>query len=233
MSYINSGKKYSSPKGKDFWGPPLWYLIHILAITLNPENRDSYEEFLWLLTILLPCDFCKANLIQKLKDYPPDSFLSDSNKAFWYSYMIHDLANQHISNDNLRTPKISPSFDQAKNFYIKTLKTRGEEFSGHAAWSAIHILAATLKPENALEYKRFLELLSILLPYNNWRISLKQFLEQNSINPYLRNNHDTFLYSYMIHKKINEKIGKISPQYETAKNFYFSSLGEECDDCKV
>jgi hypothetical protein len=233
MSYINSGKKSSSPKGKDFWGPPIWYLIHTLAITLRPGTEDSYEEFLWLLTVLLPCDYCKEHLIQKLKTHPPENFLSDNNKAFWYSYVIHDLANQHISDHNPRTPKYSPNFDEVKNFYIKNLKTQGHVFCGHVTWTVIHILAATLKPDNALEYKRLLELLVILLPYKEWRTSLNHFLGQNSINPYLRNNHDTFLYSYMLHKKINQRNGKVSPQYEIVKNFYFSSLGEECDDCRI
>jgi hypothetical protein len=233
MSRIHSGKKTSSPKGKDFWGPPIWRLIHIFAITISPERKEAYKEFLWLLTKLLPCDYCKSNLIQKLKEHPPEKFLSDSNKAFWYSYMIHDLANQNISKHNPRSPKFSPIFDEVRNFYIKNLKTQGDIFCGNAVWTVIHILAVTLKPENAIEYKRVLELLTILLPYKEWRKSLRGFLEHTHITYYLRNNHDTFLYSYMLHKTINQKIGKDSPTYEIVKNFYFSSLGEECDSCTV
>ena len=229
-SYFQHNKKRL---GKDFWGPPIWCVIHILAITFNKSNKEEYVEFLWLLTKLLPCDYCKANLVKKLKEIPPEKYLTDNKKAFWYTYIIHDFVNQHISYHNPKSPKISPSFDEIKLSYVKSLKYNRNEFIGHAVWNMIHILAATLKSENAIYYKRFLELLTVLLPDQDYRINLQNFLEKYNIDPYLRSNHDTFFYSYILHKTINEHLSKYSPPYEVIKNFYFSSLGEECDDCKV
>jgi len=226
-------KKKSSPKGRDFWGPPLWCITHIFAISLRPGTEKEYVEFLWLLTKLLPCPFCKTNLEKKLIKYPPANYLGDKVKAFWYSYMLHDLANQHISKYHPESPKSSPSFDDAKDAYTKALAYHGNEFCGNAVWSSIHILAATLKPENAANYKRMLELLTVLLPEQKCRTSLEKFLKQYPIDPHLRNNHDAFFYSFILHKTINESIRKQSPSYEVVKNFYFSSLGEECDDCNV
>ena len=182
---------------------------------------------------MLPCDYCKGNLIKKLEEYPPEKYLSSNQKAFWYSYIIHDLANQHITLHNPKTPKYSPTFEEVKNLYIKSLKYNRDEFIGHAVWTTIHVLAATLRSENAQEYKRFLELLTVLLPDESYRKSLSNFLIENPIGPYLRNNHDAFFYSFILHMTINESIGKHSPSYDSVKKFYFSSLGEECDDCKV
>ena len=219
--------------GKDFWGPPAWCVIHILAITLRKGTKKEYEEFLWLLTKLLPCDYCKANLVKKLRELPPEKYLTDNQKAFWYTYIIHDLANQHISSHHPKSTKVSPSFDEVKLSYVDALRYHRDEFIGHAVWTMIHILAATLRSENVVYYKRFLELLTVLLPNQDYRDNLRNFLRNYNIDPYLRSNHDAFFYSYILHKTINEYLSKPSPPYTVIKNFYFSSLGEECDDCKV
>lgn len=108
-------------KGKAFWGPPIWTSIHILAATLRPENADAFKQFLESLTQLLPCEQCKRNLRAKLDAHPPDPYLSNNHDAFFYSYMIHDLANEHISEFHPETPKESPNFDEIKNFYFRGL----------------------------------------------------------------------------------------------------------------
>jgi len=91
----NNGYFQHSKKrlGKDFWGPPIWCVIHILAMTLRKGTNEEYKKFLWLLTKLLPCDYCKSNLDKKLEENPPEKYLTNNKKAFWYSYINHDLAN--------------------------------------------------------------------------------------------------------------------------------------------
>ena len=111
-------------KGRDFWGPPMWTTIHSLAATLHPNNADAFKRFLFALTELLPCDFCRKNLLKKLQDYPPEPYLRNNHDAFYYTYILHDLANQHISKWHPDTPKISPPFDDVKAFYFSAL---GEE----------------------------------------------------------------------------------------------------------
>lgn len=221
-------------KGKDFWGPPDWAVIHILAICLRPKTAKEYLEFLWLLTRLLPCDYCKKNLIKKLRDHPPDKFLSSSEQAFMYTYILHDLANQHISQYHPKTPKISPPFDDVRDNYLQGLQSRGAGFWGPPMWTAIHVLAVTLRTENAEDFKRFLELLVVLLPDQRSRDTMEWILLEYLPDAYLRNNHDAFFYTYMIHDLVNKRLRKPkSPPYENVKSFYFSALGEECNDCKV
>lgn len=110
-----------SLKGKSFWGPPIWTTIHILASTLRPENADAFKQFLMSLAELLPCERCKLNLKVKLEAHPPDPYLSNNHDAFFYTYIIHDLANEHITKYNPDTPKESPDFDEIKSFYFKGL----------------------------------------------------------------------------------------------------------------
>lgn len=220
-------------KGKNFWGPPIWATIHILSIYFRPETTELYKEFFWLLTKLLPCDYCKKNLAAKLTKYPPDNYLSSSKQAFLYSYIIHDLANQHITQHNPKTPKESPQFDAVLDSYSHGLRTQGSNFWGPPIWTTIHILAVTLRIENAEYYKRFLEVLSQLLPDRESRMMLGWVIQQYLPDSYLLNNHDAFFYSYIIHNAVNEKLGKISPPYTTVKSSYFLPLGQECNDCRL
>lgn len=226
-------KKSSSRRGKDFWGPPIWTSIHILAFCFDPKNESEFIEFLWLMTKLLPCDYCKKNLETKLQTYPPERYTKSQSQTFYYSYVIHDLANQHISRYHPETPKTSPSFDSVLELYQKNM-SRGSKFWGHSIWAMIHILAVTLQPENSSHYERFIELLVVLLPNAQSRQNLQSVIEHHPIAPYLRSNHDAFFYSYMLHNLVNKRLNKgVPPPYEKVKSFYFSALGEECNDCQV
>lgn len=122
MSAPKNADSVKSPAtGKFFWGPPVWTTIHILAATFRPENADAFKTFLECLTKLLPCEECKRNLRAKLDTVPPDAYLSNNNDAFFYTYLLHDLANEQISSVNPSTPKESPDFDSTKNFYFRGL----------------------------------------------------------------------------------------------------------------
>jgi len=105
--------------GKDFWGPNIWATIHILASTYRPENKEQFKSFLWSLTYLLPCDFCRKNLEKKLLSHPPDNFLNNRDDAFYYTYLLHDLANQHISTYHRK--KKSPPYEVVKKYYYSRM----------------------------------------------------------------------------------------------------------------
>ena len=217
-------------KGKDFWGPPVWIMFHILCIVLKSGNIKDLIRFMELLSKLIPCDYCKMNLIKKLKAYPPQPYMTSPEKAFFYSYMIHDLANQHITSHTKET-KTSPPFDNAFGYYMSL--SQDPKYWGPPIWTSIHIFAATLTPENAEYYKEFLFLLVKLLPNEQSRKTLLTILNKHDIDSYLRSNHDAFYYSFKIHDIVNKQHHKKSPLFEDVKSFYFSALGEECNDCKV
>jgi len=220
-------------KGKDFWGPILWALIHILTAAYSPELKKFLLEFFWLLTKLLPCDYCRHNLAKKLQTYPIENYLSSRDDAFFYGYTVHDLANQHINKITKMQSHVSPPFDEVRHFYYISLRSKGVLFWGPIAWKSIHLIAATIKPTNAKEFEMFLNALTYLLPDETSRKTLSSFLSTNPVSPYLRNNHDAFFYTYIMHDSVNKKLGKKSPKFEDVKSYYFSSLGEECEDCQI
>ena len=183
---------------------------------------------------------------------PPEKYITDNHSAFYYTYMIHDLANKDITKHNPSTPKSSPPYDQIKAYYFKSLgilctdcpeiqvNIIGKDFWGYYVWTMIHLFGATLQIENAPTFKRLLQLTSKLLPCDHCNEHFNELLEEHKPDSYLRNNHDAFFYTYMLHDLVNKKISKynpnderISPHYDVIKAHYFRSLGEDCSDCKV
>jgi hypothetical protein len=227
-------KRSVTLRGKDFWGPPLWSCTHLLSLSVTFQNGKYYIIFLWLLTYLLPCDYCRKNLREKLSSHPGEAYMKDSESAFYYSYIIHDLANQHITLHHPSTPKSSPPFDQIYSAYVSQMTQYEERFWGPRIWAMIHILAVTLRPENADKYQLLLQILVFLLPDSSSRETLNRFLQEHPIEPYLRSNHDAFFYSYILHKDIDTQLNKTDiPPYDKVKSFYFSALGEECKECQI
>ena len=108
-------------KGKDFWGLPIWTTFHIFAATFKPEHKNIFLLFIKsVLTTLLPCEECRRNLKKKLDKYPPEKYLTNNHDAFFYSYLIHDLANIEISRKTKKEIS-SPPFDEVKAYYFEKL----------------------------------------------------------------------------------------------------------------
>lgn len=106
--------------GKDFWGPHIWATIHTLAISLKPENVIHFKRFMESLVHLLPCAECRANLAKKLSDNPIDRYMTNNMDAFYYTYLIHDLANKDITSKG-NGPKYSPDFEEIKRHYLSSI----------------------------------------------------------------------------------------------------------------
>ena len=106
--------------GKDFWGPPIWTTIHILGACFRPENAEAFKTMLRSLAEQLPCDYCADNLRKKMRMIPPDKYLTNRHDAFYYTYLLHDLANQHISK-HTGIVKISPPYEEVKAYYFQSL----------------------------------------------------------------------------------------------------------------
>lgn len=111
----------SPKKGKDFWGSSLWRTIHTFGATFKPENAEKFKMWLELTADLMPCDYCGRNLHKKLRNYPPEPYLTNNDDAFFYSYVLHDLVNQHITEKHPENPKVSPPYDDVKTFYFRAL----------------------------------------------------------------------------------------------------------------
>lgn len=211
-----------SEKGKNFWGPPTWTIIHYLGFVSmkNPQLRIYYLNFVEMLTKVLPCVECRKNLATKLKTRP----ISPTENTFHYSYVLHDLANSHI------TPrKTSPPFNHVYDLYSRGYM-KDYSFSEPALWAMVHSMATVIKPTESDHFEQFLSLVGLLLPSKGQIIS--DFVRIFPLSKY-KSKHDTFYYTYCMHYFVNEQIGKPTLPYLEIKSTYFSALGESCSECGV
>lgn len=221
-------------KGKDFWGPPTWTSIHILSLSVQDQQTSQYfVKFLWTLTKILPCDVCRLNLEAKLKTVRPEDYMSNRQQAFLYTYTIHDMANQHINHIGKQPLKVSPNFDDILRVYITSLSVESTKFFGPPIWVSMHSLAAAYREENASYFRDYIYCVTMLIPDVQSRNHTLEFLNKYNINKYLRSNHDLFHYIFQLHDYINTKTNNKSPAYHDVKRFYFSAMGQECNDCKI
>lgn len=116
---------------------------------------------------------------------------------------------------------------------------KGKDFWGPATWQAIHSMAVTYTSDAADAFKSFMNSLVYTLPCKACREHLKRNLKDLPIDTYLGNNSDLFLWTYLLHDRVNvqaskdQKTKKQSPNYDAIKAFYFSQLGDECKECKL
>lgn len=121
---------------------------------------------------------------------------------------------------------------------------KGRPFWGPDVWGSIHIFAASYKPSSFTAFKTYMNILPDLLPCPTCGEHLRKNLADLPPDNYMRNNHDLFFWTYVIHDKVNNQCNasrdltkhdeiKISPPFDEAKRYYFSGLGEECKVCQL
>jgi hypothetical protein len=114
----------SNEEGKAFWAHPIWETIHIIAAAYkySPEAAKAFVSMLeGLMNYFLPCDKCRANLKKKLETMPIEPYLFSNHDLFFYTYMLHELANRQISQEHPDAPKTSPPYLEIKQHYFSKL----------------------------------------------------------------------------------------------------------------
>lgn len=109
----------------------------------------------------------------------------------------------------------------------------GKSFWGPPTWHTIHAFAAAYTPSQREHFKAFIYSMQYTLPCDYCRQHLTQNLRQVKIDEYLDNNHNLFLWSYILHDLVNKQLGKTSPPYDVVKTYYFKGMGPECKSCKL
>ena len=98
------------------WGPHAWFFIEscIMAYPNNPNDNEKQKmkEFLNLLQYILPCEKCRYNYSNHLKQYPlTDIILSNKDKLLEWSINIHNLTN----NNNLTIDSVLKYYNNKYN----------------------------------------------------------------------------------------------------------------------
>jgi len=83
------------------WGPIFWTAIHTVSFNypVNPTNNDkkNYMNFIYNLRYILPCKYCRINLINNLKTKPLLMCHMKNRDTFSrYVYELHELVNKML-----------------------------------------------------------------------------------------------------------------------------------------
>jgi hypothetical protein len=98
-------------KAKDFisgdgmvvslWGPAMWHSLHTISFNypIHPtdEDKKNYKEFMTSLTHVLPCKYCRENLVKNYKILPMTNERMKNRDSFSrYVYLLHELVNKNL-----------------------------------------------------------------------------------------------------------------------------------------
>ena len=108
---------------KDFIGPPTWTVLHSYAAAYTPKQRKSFPVLVKILGKLFPCEICQENFKKKLEILPFEPYLGSASDLFFWTYCIHDMVNEAITNSDPSNPKSSPSYNKVKSYYFQKMDT--------------------------------------------------------------------------------------------------------------
>lgn len=112
-------------------------------------------------------------------------------------------------------------------------------FAGPAGWVFLHSAAASYEPSMANGFKMLINGFVITFPCERCRGNLVKHLKELPLDKYLGNRDELFLWTYLMHDKVNKlkhvvySGGQSSPPFEEIKKYYFESLNLHCTNCAV
>ena len=83
------------------WGPSLWHSLHTMSFNYptNPTNKQKihYRNFVLNLQYVLPCKYCRMNLVNNFKALPLKmSYMKNRETFSRYVYELHELINRML-----------------------------------------------------------------------------------------------------------------------------------------
>ena len=99
-----SKKDYKSGDGMltAVWGPSLWHYLHTMSFNypVNPTNEDKkiYKKFIMSLKKVLPCKYCRINMVKNLKAVPlnKNALKNRTNFSKWM-FNLHEHVNKMLN----------------------------------------------------------------------------------------------------------------------------------------
>lgn len=93
-------KEYASGDGMmtTIWGPSLWHYLHTMSfnypVNPTPDDKKHYRDFILNLKYVLPCKYCRQNIVKNFKIHPLTLAEMASRDTFSrYVYKLHEIVN--------------------------------------------------------------------------------------------------------------------------------------------
>ncbi len=204
----------------NFWNH-IWKAIHILGKTFDPNTDSAKESFVCFfecLVDLLPDIFACKTLLSFIKQYPVERFVTSSDKTFEWTYRLHSYVNLIKKRHGQLSTDIS--FEKAYKNYSNITKPDWSR----PIWFLIHYIAANL-PERlsqtqAVSFKAFIVCLRYLLPCEECRYHMGEYINKTEIDPYLITRNTVFYWTWEFHNDVNKRINLPLIKMEDAFNIY-------------
>jgi len=104
-----------------FWGPSGWRLLHMITFAYEPDNqKESMRHFFEILPFVLPCKYCRSNLISHYESMPVEEALGSKESLSKWLYEIHNRVNETLRSQGQKVPP-NPPFSQVKEIYEQRL----------------------------------------------------------------------------------------------------------------
>lgn len=120
-----------------------------------------------------------------------------------------------------------------KNRGVIYKKIDASVFAGPATWHFLHSTAATYDGSDSSK-RGFISIIDGIqktFPCPNCRKNLAKHLKELPLEKYLDNCDDLFLWTYLMHDKVNQLKHVKSPPLNEVKKYYFNTLGVICQSC--
>tara|TARA_Y100000389_G_scaffold84002_1_gene80627 strand:+ start:1414 stop:2004 length:591 start_codon:yes stop_codon:yes gene_type:complete len=110
------------------WGPGLWHSLHTISFNYpnNPTNIQKIKHKNWIknLKYVLPCKYCRINLIQNFKKLPLlDKHMKNRYTFSKYIYDLHELINKMLGKkSSLTYCDVKERYEHFRARCNKTLK---------------------------------------------------------------------------------------------------------------
>ena len=152
------------------------------------------------------------------------------------------MASKKRSTNFARIPN-EPNIANVPKTYIKfegKPSKRGRDYIGDPTWDVLHTFGAAYTPDKYLDAVAFVKSLGALFPCAHCRENFKKKLVKYPIENYLKNNHDFFFWTYLVHDDVNksynehhpDKPQKYSPPFDKVKDWYWQVVSDECKECE-
>ena len=84
------------------WGPSLWHYLHTMSFNypVCPTNKDkkNYKKFIMSLKKVLPCKYCRINMVKNLKAVPLNSHALKNRTNFSkWMFNLHEHINKLLN----------------------------------------------------------------------------------------------------------------------------------------
>ncbi len=104
-----------------YWGPSGWRLLHMISFAYEPDKqKNAMRQFFEILPFVLPCKYCRANLVGHYEKLPVEDALESKETLSKWLYTIHNLTNAKLRTQGQNKPE-DPPFSKVQEIYEQRL----------------------------------------------------------------------------------------------------------------